>query len=146
MGVLGGVRATRITQDTAQITARGNAYTDPDTIQRYALRKAAEETIADGYDLFRIGSDADRTLNGSESIGYASGNRYSVWGSAFSMPIVKPGQTLLIKMYKGPAPSPMPDGLFDAREVLKFAEAAEATHASRDRKICRTVDGKVQCN
>ncbi|HEY5070524.1 MAG TPA: hypothetical protein VII63_00690 [Caulobacteraceae bacterium] len=142
MGALGGVKAVRITEDTTQITARGNAYTDPDTIQRYALRKAAEETIADGFDLFRIGSEADRTLNGAQSFGYAAGNRYSVFGSAFSMPIVKPGQTLIIKMSKGPRPDPMPDGMFDAHEVLRFAEAADA---SKDHKDCHTVGDKVEC-
>src|ERR1700761_5778180 len=42
---------------------------------------------------------------------------YSIWGSSFSMPIVKPGQSLIIKMVKGPRPDPMPDGEFDAREV-----------------------------
>ncbi|MHB8529628.1 MAG: CC0125/CC1285 family lipoprotein [Caulobacteraceae bacterium] len=142
MGVLGGVNAVRITQDTAQITARGNAYTDPDVIQRYALRRAAEETINDGYDLFRIGGDTDRSLNGSQSFGFATGNRRSVFGSAFSMPVIKPGETLMIKMYKGPRPDPMPDGLFDAHEVLRFAEAAAA---SKDHKDCATVDDKVQC-
>lgn len=118
MGLLGGVKATRITDDTAQITAAGNAYTDADTIQQYALRRAAEETIADGFDLFRIASGADRTRTGSESFGSYSGNRWGVWGSSFSMPIIKPGQSLMIRMLKGPKPNPMPDGLFDAREVL----------------------------
>ena len=37
MGTLGGVQAVRITDDTAQIRAQGNGYTDPDTIQRYAF-------------------------------------------------------------------------------------------------------------
>ena len=143
MGALGGVQATRITNDTAQITARGNGYTDPDTIQRYALRRAAEETISDGFDLFHINSDLDRTRTGSESYGYATGNRYSVWGSSFTMPIIKPGETFIIKMFKGPAPNPMPDGLFDAHDVL--AHLAGTPYGGADHKDCKTVDGKVTC-
>ena len=56
----------RITEDTAQIRAIGNANTDPDTVERYALRRAAEETIQDGFDLFRIVRVADRTTGGIE--------------------------------------------------------------------------------
>jgi len=142
MGALGGVKATRISGDTAQITARGNAYTDPDTIQRYALRRAAEETVADGFDLFRISTDLDRTQAGSQSFGYATGGRYSAFGSAFTMPIVKPGQTLLIRMYKGPKPDPMPDGMFDAREVQTYL----AGTPYGVRKDCKPgADGKIVC-
>ncbi len=120
MSLTGGVKATRVTADTVLITAKGNAYTDQDTIQSYALRRAAEETIADGYDLFRIAADTDRTQSGSQSFGYAAGGRRSVLGGAFSMPIVFPGQSLTIRMSKGPRPDPMPDGLFDAHEVLGY--------------------------
>lgn len=143
MGALGGVQANRISNDTAQITARGNGYTDPDTIQRYALRRAAEETIADGFDLFRINSDLDRTRTGSESYGYATGNRYSAWGTAFTMPIIKPGETFVIRMFKGPAPNPMPDGMFDAHDVL--SHLAGTPYGGTDHKECRTVDAKVVC-
>jgi hypothetical protein len=143
MGPTGGVRATRITDDIAQVTASGNAYTDPDTVQRYALRRAAEETVADGFDLFRISADLDRSATGTASYGVASGNRYSVFGSGFTMPIVKPGQTLMIKMMKGPKPDPMPDGEFDAREVLSHLVG---TPYGGDRKSCRPgPDGKIVC-
>lgn len=144
MGALGGVRASRITDDTVQITAAGNAYTDQDTIQRYALRRAAEETVNDGFDRFRISSDADRTRVGSATYGSASGNRYAVIGSAFTMPLVFPGQSLMIKMIKGPRPDPMPDGEFDAREVL--AHLGGAPYGGTDHRNCHTgPDGKVVC-
>lgn len=123
MSFTGGVKATRIAADTAIITARGNAYTDPDTVQTYALRRAAEETLADGFDLFRIESDQDRTAVGSQSFGTASASRYAIIGTSFSMPIVKPGQTLVIRMTKGPKPQPTPDGLFDAHEVAQYMGA-----------------------
>ena len=42
MGLLGGVEAHRISDDTFQIIAKGNDYTSRANIQRYALRKAAD--------------------------------------------------------------------------------------------------------
>jgi hypothetical protein len=143
MGVLGGVRATRITGDTAQITASGNAYTDTDTVERYALRRAAEETIGDGFDYFRVAGTADRTAVGSSSFGSVSGNRYGAFATSFSMPIIKPGETITIRMLKGPASSPLPDGEYDAREVLRFL--AGTPYGGGDHKDCHTEDGKVVC-
>ncbi len=142
MGALGGVKATRFSADTVLITAKGNAYTDEDTVQAYAMRRAAEETIADGYDLFRIEGDADRTRSGTASFVYAGGNRRSAFASAFSIPMIEPGQTLTIKMIKGPKPEPMPDGLFDAREVESYlAGAPYAGH-----KNCKPdASGKIVC-
>ena len=143
MGVLGGVRAARITEDTAQITAVGNGYTDVATIQRYALRRAAEETVNDGFDLFRIGDAADTTRQGSESFGSAYGTRYGAFASGWSMPVIKPGQVLMIKMLHGPAPSPVPDGEFDAHEVLKYLAQGDA---SADHRHCAPdAAGKVVC-
>lgn len=143
MGLLGGVEAARITDDTVQIRAQGNGYTDPDTIQRYALRKAAEETINDGFDLFRIDTSLDRTRVGSESFASASGDRYGGFASAFSMPIIKPGQSLMIRMLKGPRPDPMPDGEYDAREVLKYL--VDSTGDADHRDCAPGTDGKIIC-
>ncbi|HWA60781.1 MAG TPA: hypothetical protein VG939_05370 [Caulobacteraceae bacterium] len=143
MGALGGVRAVRITQDTAQITASGNGYTDPDTIQRYALRRAAEETIADGFDFFRIVRDQDRTTAGSATYGSATGNRYGIWGWSFSEPIIKPGQSLMIKMTKGPPPNPRPDDLFDAHDVL--AHLAGTPYGGDRRDCAPDASGRIVC-
>lgn len=129
MGFAGGVNASRITADTAQIVARGNSFTDEDTIQRYVLRRAAEETLADSFEFFRIGSDIDRTRVGSQSFGYATGGYRSAFGSAFSMPIIKPGQSLMIRMEHGPQPRPLPDGVFDAHEVLSYMVGTPYAHA-----------------
>jgi hypothetical protein len=143
MGYLGGVSATRITADTAQVTARGNAYTDVDTVQRYALRRAAEETVADGFDLFVIDSGSDRTRVGVATSGGVFANGRGAFGYGFSAPIIKPGQTIMIKMLHGPRPDPMPDGEYDAREVLQYLGQASA--AADDHKDCATSDGKVVC-
>jgi|GEM_PF-1571797 len=118
MGLLGGVSATQITKDTFQITARGNGYTDADTVERYALRKSAETTLASGFDLFLIGGDKNRSTSMRMSSGYAYGgyNWASGWG--FSQELLKPGQTLMVKMFRGELPDPAPPGMFDARDVL----------------------------
>ncbi|HEY3798844.1 MAG TPA: hypothetical protein VGL58_10870 [Caulobacteraceae bacterium] len=139
MGAMGGVRATRLTEDTVIISAQGNGYTAADTIQAYALRRAAEETVSDGYDLFRIEGSADRTRQGA--VGY--GSAYGGFASVYSQQVIKPGESLTIKMLHGPAPSPMPDGEYDARELIKFLSQ---TDASADHKNCVTgADGKVTC-
>jgi hypothetical protein len=54
----------------------------------------------------------------------------------------KPGQTLLIKMYKGPKPDPMPDGMFDAHEVQAYLEG----DPYGGHKDCKPgPDGKIIC-
>lgn len=120
LNLLGGVEAHRISEDAAQITARGNVLTDPDVIQRYVLRRAAEETVADGFDLFRVATDLDRTRALVGSFLYATAAGRSFVEPAVSAAFVKPGETLIIKMSKGPRPNPMPDGEFDAHEVIKY--------------------------
>jgi hypothetical protein len=116
----GGVEGHRITADTAQIIARGNSLTDPDKIQRYVLRRAAEETLQDGFDVFQIVENHDRTRTGEYRSGYATGNRRFAWIGGFSAPVVAPGEALVIHMTKGPKPNPTPEGVYDAHEIMQF--------------------------
>lgn len=120
MGLMGGVRATQITADTFQITARGNAYTDADTIQRFVIRKAAEQTVTSGYDLFAMGNSVDRTSVGFISTANVTGTGNQAFAFGNTTRLVKPGETVMIKAFKGPRPNPMPPGLYDAREVLAY--------------------------
>lgn len=121
-----GVKATQISGDTFQITGRGNAYTDADTIQRYTLRKAAEVTIAAGYDLFTIGGRDNRSSASTFSTANASAANGTAWGWGNSWTMVQPGETIIVRMSKYPAPSPLPMGMFDARETAKFLAEADA--------------------
>jgi hypothetical protein len=121
MGHLGGVEATQVTSDTFQISARGNAYTGADTIQRYALRKAAETTISAGFDYFIIGDDRDRSASGATTRSFASVSGGTARGFGMTEAWLKPGQTLLVRMFKGSPPAERPINLYDARDVLKFA-------------------------
>ena len=110
-----GTSAVRITNGTAQITVSGDSFAPTYTIQLHALVQAAEETLAKGYDLFRFSPDG--TWAGPHRYGYST--RYSYLGPAISMPRVKWGRPLTITMIKGPTPARMPDGEFEARDVLK---------------------------
>ncbi|MFT4076878.1 MAG: hypothetical protein QM647_15235 [Asticcacaulis sp.] len=134
MGFTGGVSAAQITSDTVQITARGNGYTDPDTIQRYALRKAAETTLSAGFDNFEILSDADR----SRKEGFSTGSYGRGYAFASNYQIIKPGQTFMIKMRHGPIPDGASAMVFDAHEVVKFA-------ATKDSRKCSEINGAVKC-
>ena len=138
LGFTGGVRATRLDETTVQVQAHGNGFTNPDTVAQYVIRKAAEETVADGYDLFLIVSEQDRTKTGTVTMpGYATTNTYgsanvygnSIYGSATSNTTYtpptrfnysKPGETATIKMFKGTKPAGAPPNLYDAHEVLRY--------------------------
>jgi hypothetical protein len=118
MGLTGGVSATQVASDTFQIVAKGNGYTSSSAIERYALRKAAEVTVANGYDLFLIASAVDRgQVSGFATNSQYNGNGYS---SGMAAPIYTPGQTLMVKTFKGPKPTDAPPNLYDAREVLRY--------------------------
>ena len=114
----GGVRAVQITSNIAQVTARGSAATDPDKVQRYALRKAAETTVAAGYDLFEVVADVDRSRTGQAAAGYTTGGIGGFPALGLSMPFVKPGQTFLIRMSRGPILEGAGPTVFDARQVI----------------------------
>ena len=106
MGFLGGVRATQVDASTMRIFSVGNGYTPIILIDGYARLKAADETIAHGYDYFRIIS-----FNNSSVIQNISFSPYT------TTPVLKPEETLLIKMFKGSMPKDASGDYLDAREV-----------------------------
>lgn len=125
MGALGGVEAHRIADDTLQVLARGNAYTDPATIQRYALRKAAEATIQAGYDYFAIVGDQDASRRGQVYSGGATGGWRTAWLFGTSWEMIKPGATVIVKMMRAPAPDPLPANVYDARKSLAYLSGGD---------------------
>jgi hypothetical protein len=137
-GLLGGVQASRIDETTIQISTRGNAYTSAETITLYALRKAAEETLAYGYDGFYVVSDQDRTRRITEytpgsattnfsgtvmgtgnNSAFVTGSGTTSYSPGETTTYVKPGSALTVKMFKGPKPNDAP-GVYDARDLLRF--------------------------
>jgi hypothetical protein len=126
MGLLGGVSATQIDANTLQIAARGNGYTGSDTIQRYVLLRAAEETAKRGFDLFLIVSSKDvtQTLYSVSSSGNSvSSSTHSVTmttSSGLAIPVPLPGEDVLVKMFKGEKPADAPPNLYKASEVIQY--------------------------
>ena len=60
--VSGGFSETRVTNDRFRVQFRGNTLTSRDTVERYLLYRAAELTLAQGYDWFEIDNRrTDRT-------------------------------------------------------------------------------------
>jgi len=154
MGFTGGVSGNRITKNTFQIVAQGNAYTDMATIQRYVLRRASELTLAAGYDYFVIDDPTDQSSTSqvnSNVVGLHHGRAY---GFGLSQNLFKPGEAVLIKGYHGPVPDPAPMGVYDAHEIQQYMGAqnvgvsitGKSTDASSDHKTCTQVAGAVKCN
>ncbi len=116
-----GASALRLDETTARITAKGNGRTKPDAVYQFVMRKAAETTLAAGYDLFQVVDQADTTqhLSGVEG-GGSNGNGGSFPVQSYN--ITKPGQAMIIKLARGPKPVDATASVFDAREVLKFMQ------------------------
>lgn len=58
--VSGGFSEARLEQDRFRVTFAGNSLTSRDTVERYLLYRAAELTVAEGYDWFGL---ADRSTD-----------------------------------------------------------------------------------
>lgn len=108
--------ATSISADTVRIVATGNTFTAPATIDDYARLKAAEETLARGYDDFEIMDENDNTIEGYESFGVVVGR----------MPVHNSTQTFVIKMSKGSKPENSSQTWFDAKDMKRKMEAKVA--------------------
>lgn len=134
-GITGGVSAMHLDSTTVKVVAKGNGMTSLDTIQAYAMRKAAEETLASGYDYFAVMGAEDRSSRVTGVVpGYAQTNGVgtaNVYGGtvtgtyssstmytpARAYDFTKPGQALIIKLYKA---GEQPKGAFKASEVLSY--------------------------
>lgn len=138
MGLTGGVTATRIDETTVEIYAAGNGFTNQETISHYVMRKAAEETLADGYDLFlivdrrnrsrvsqfttegQINTSTTGTYSGYGNTVYGTSNTNGTYTPPQTYNIFKPGEGATIKMFRGMKPTDAPANLFDAHEVSRF--------------------------
>lgn len=144
--VSGGYADQRITENRFKVNFNGNSLTNRDTVERYLLFRAAELTLAQGYDGFVL---ADRETNrdtrtyydppagGRFGYGYGYwrpswryyGSRYGwrswdpfysnrFWADDMDMrTVTKFEANAEIVMYKGRSPAPA-DQSFDAREVV----------------------------
>lgn len=125
---MGGVEARQMTGDVWSISARGNAYTSTETIVDYVLLKAAETTIAAGGTHFIVLDVQDSTRVGTgytpvtaNTTGYGNYATTTFYGGN-AYPIVRPGQSLLIRVLSSPAA-----GAFDAAEIIAIIGARVRT-------------------
>ena len=85
--VSGGFSETRVTNDRFRVQFRGNTLTSRDTVERYLLYRAAELTLAQGYDWFEIDDRrTDRTertyvdsMGPRMGMGWGGGWGYGMW-------------------------------------------------------------------
>ncbi|WP_162798009.1 CC0125/CC1285 family lipoprotein [Sulfitobacter sp. JL08] len=110
-GLAGGVEATMIAPGTAQISVKTNAYTNRSTAYQFALLKAAETTLQQGYGHFQIVSQDQYAKAGSNT----TYNSYT--GNFQTNSFSKPRVDAIIQMFKGKKPSSAPANVFDATEI-----------------------------
>jgi hypothetical protein len=124
MGLTGGVEAQQIGADTYRIIARGNGYTDPETIQDYVLLKAAETTIAAGKAYFVVVSAGDTTRTefgqtpGTIQTNVIGTTAFSTYNPGVAYSIVKPGQDAYIRILD--SSQVPPQGAFSAEEIMTY--------------------------
>ena len=105
--IRGGFSEVYTGPNTATINFRGNSYTGLEKARRYALRRAAEVTIARGYDYFLIEGEAQnrsyhRTPDHISCNNYGFGTTCQNYGgTAYS----KPRARFDIRMYRGNTPN-----------------------------------------
>ena len=154
MGIAGGVSGSRITSDTFQVVAKGNAYTDTATIQRYILRRAAELTLAAGYDYFVVGDPTDLSSTAHLNSAVVGFGRARAIGLGLSQRLFMPGEAVFVRAYRGKAPEPAPMGVYDAHEIEQYMGAqnvavsitGKSTDAPSDHKNCRQVGATIKCD
>ena len=102
----------RVNQDKFAVTFRGNEYTDSEDVRRFALTRAAELTLQNGFRYFKILSEKDISRKATET----STTEHDE--SIFTRKVNKqsPGIDLMIRCY-----DQEPDGdAIDAREFLSY--------------------------
>lgn len=118
-----GYSEQRIESHRYRVLFTGNAATPRQTVENYLLFRAAELTLAAGYDYFVLShSDTDAKTRYQETISAFGGtgfySRYSGFGIGIgtAYPITEYKAQAYVTMFKGERPTTQPDA-FDAREV-----------------------------
>ncbi|MEM8772375.1 MAG: hypothetical protein AAGD92_12055 [Pseudomonadota bacterium] len=122
-----GYAEQRIEAGRYRITYRGSGGMPPELVEDYALRRAAELAVADGYDWFRV---ADRSLSGEErggvslgagvgggNVGRRSGVGVGVGGN-FGRVGAQDFFTARLEVLMGVGERPDSGEVYDARSVL----------------------------
>jgi hypothetical protein len=118
------VSVTPINADTVRIVATGNTFTSPSAIDDYARLKAAEETLARGYDGFEIINENDNVIEGHERVeGGLMVGTVPVPVTIGQMPTHTSTQTFTVQMFKGPEPKNPAQTWYDAKDMKQKMQA-----------------------
>ena len=122
-----GYQDTRIESDRYRIVFAGDGATSPDLVEDYALLRAAELTVENGYDWFRVVS---RNLSGEErgGVGLGAGVGTGSYGRRSSVGVGVGGNfgnvggrefyTARLEILCGSGEKPDDGEVYDARSVM----------------------------
>jgi hypothetical protein len=127
-----GYRDQQLESNRYRVSFAGNSATPLNSVQDYALYRAAELTLARGYDYFKVverSTDTRSTGVGGPRIGVGVGSGSSGSGVGIGVSSILGGGgfaddymvTMDILMFEGEKPAADPDA-YDAREVLRRLE------------------------
>jgi len=129
-----GYREQQLESNRYRVSFAGNSATSLDTVQDYALYRAAELTVATGHDYFRVVNRSTDTRGSGVGgprigvgVGSGGGSSGSVLGVGGSSILGGGGYaddytvTMDILTFQGAKPAADPDA-YDAREVLRRLE------------------------
>jgi cell division septation protein DedD len=68
-GISGGYSDRTLTNNTVQVSFRGNRFTQPDTLHSYLLRRCAEVTMQDGFHYFVLVHEEEPNEGNTDSFG-----------------------------------------------------------------------------
>ena len=109
MGFRGGYSDSQLQNDKFQVSFSGNMKLTQAKARQYALRRAAEVTLNNGFDYFMVEENQDI------SHAFVSGNDGDIIGGS------KPEAILNIHCGKGKKPENT-QGAYDAQELLQYAK------------------------
>ena len=131
-----GYEETRIEEDRFRVVYRGSGGMAPGAVEDYALRRAAELTLANGYDWFRVVfRDLSHEERGGVSVGAGFGTgsygRRGGVGVGVGGDVGKVGAqdyfTVRIEVLMGEGETPEDGDAYDAEQVLNAAPGAAYT-------------------
>jgi hypothetical protein len=118
----GGYSETRIASDRFRVTFQGNTVTERDQVERYLLYRAAELTIAEGYDWFSL---ADRNTE-RQARSYVVDHDpfgYDYWQPSWYY-VVRGGR--VYRIYDPFPPFPRSSfGRYDVQQIDQYRASAE---------------------
>lgn len=100
-GFAGGYSETQLAPDVFRIHFRGNGYTSGERAQDFAMLRAADLCVQNGFDCFALLDERDSTSTSAISTpgySYTTGSVYSYGNSATysGHTVYSPGQTILV--------------------------------------------------